>query len=123
MASTTNKLPRRGSIWYFAPDPIVGSEQGRTRPCVVVQRDSANATSPTTIACPLTSAHGQKPNLLTVRVRPPEGGLDKESLILCKQVRVLDRRRMRGEMVGELSERTMALVDEALRVILDLGDE
>ena len=123
MVSTTSSAQLRGSVWFVALDPVVGSEQGRTRPCVIVQRDSANAKSPTTILCPLTTARGRQPNVLKVLVRPPEGGLDKDGLVLCNQVRIVDRRRIRGEMLGELSERTMALVDEGLRVILDLGDE
>lgn len=34
-------LYRRGSVVSVRLDPVVGSEQGKTRPCVVVQNDIA----------------------------------------------------------------------------------
>lgn len=114
---------KRGTVWRFLLDPTIGSEQRKTRPCVVVQRDSANAASPTTIACPLRRAGDAKGNLLNVLVRPPEGGIDGNSLVACNQVRVLALERIQGEMLGKLSPRTMAAVDEGLRAILDLGDD
>ncbi len=114
---------KRGTVWRFSLDPVAGSEERKTRPCVIVQRDSANAASPTTIVCPIRSARNERGNLLNVLVRAPEGGLARDSLVLCNEVRTLDRARVRGEMLGRLSAKTMASVDEGLRVILDLGDE
>jgi len=113
----------RGDVWRFSLDPTVGSEQSKTRPCVIVQRTSANETSPTTIVCPLSDARGSSGNLLHVLVKPPEGGITKASLVLVNQVRTVDRLRARGSPLGHLNERTMALVDQGLRAILDLGDE
>ena len=114
---------RRGTVWLFDLRPTIGSEQDKVRPCVIVQRDSANERSPTTIACPLKNARGGKASLLNVLVRAPEGGVSRDSLVICNQVRVLDRLRLRGEMLGILTPNTMAQIDEALRVILDLGDD
>ena len=54
-----------------------------------------------------------------VPVRPPEGGLRAPSLIMCEQLRALDEDNLL-ELWGELSTDTMALVDERLRMILDL---
>ena len=47
---------RRGEFWWVKLDPAVGSEAKKTRPCLVVQRDSANLMSPTAIVCPATAA-------------------------------------------------------------------
>ena len=113
----------RGEIYAMALDPVVGSEIAKTRPCLVVQRDSANATSTTTLICPLTSARNRKPNAFKVLVRAPEAGVDRDSLILCNQVRVVSRERLRSGPLGKISPKTMAQVDEGLRLILDLGDE
>ena len=112
----------RGEIWIFALDPIVGSEQAKMRPCVIVQRDSANAASPTTIVCPLTAAGKDRGNLLNVLLRAPEGGTRKDSLVLCNQARTVDRQRIRGPKLGNVSDATMALINEGLRAILDLGE-
>jgi mRNA interferase MazF len=116
----TSPAVHRGEIWDVALDPIVGSEQGKTRPCLIVQRDAANAASPVTIVCPLTDASGKAPNLLNVLVAQGEGGVPKASLVLCNQIRTIDCRRLRGQARGSVESRTMALVDEGLRAILDL---
>lgn len=107
----------------MALDPARGSEQAKTRPAVVVQRDSANAVSPTTIVCPLVDADGDSGNVLNVLVRKGEGGTTKPSLIVCNQVRVVDRVRLSGEALGMVDEATMGLVAEGLRAILIVGLE
>ncbi|MFN2450299.1 MAG: type II toxin-antitoxin system PemK/MazF family toxin [Candidatus Baltobacteraceae bacterium] len=114
--------PVRGGVWYVALDRTIGSEQAKTRPCLVVQRDSANASSATTIVCPLSSAHGKTANVLNVLVRRPEAQLKKDSLIVLNQIRTVDQLRLCGQMLGRVSEKTMASVDEGLRAILDLRD-
>ena len=97
-----------------------GREQAKTRLAVIVQRDSANRTSPTTIVCPIADARGHSGNLLNVLIKKGEGGTTKESRVLCNQVRTVDRERLVGTALGELDEQTMLLVDAGLRAILDL---
>ena len=56
-------------------DPVVGSEQGGTRPVAIIQNDMGNLHSPTVIAVPLTGSTG-KPALPThVHIPRGEGGL------------------------------------------------
>lgn len=112
--------PKRGEVWRVAFDPVRGSEQAKTRPAVIVQRDSANDTSPTTIVCPLVDARGEPGNLLNVLVQKGEGGTTKASLVVCNQVRVVDRIRLTGEALGSLNPATMNLVTQGLSAILDL---
>lgn len=115
-------IVQRGDIWQVALDPVVGSEQAKTRPCLIIQRDSANGTSPTTIVVPVVDGAKSAANILNVRVVPPEGGLRKASLVACNQIRTVDRRRFRGQKLGALTPATLRLVDEGLRAILDLGE-
>ncbi|MGB8520773.1 MAG: type II toxin-antitoxin system PemK/MazF family toxin [Candidatus Tumulicola sp.] len=110
---------RRGEIWWVELDPAVGSELRKKRPCVVVQRDAANAVSPTTIICPLTSAIGKKLGPANVPLHPGEAGLKKPSLVLCNQVRVVDVRRLSAR-VGTIGAETLGKVERGLRAILDL---
>jgi mRNA interferase MazF len=113
---------QRGDVWQVALDPVIGSEQAKTRPCLVVQRDAANETSPTIIIVPAVDGTKNTGNMLNVPVMPPEGGLRKSSLLACNQIRTVDRRRLRGQKLGAITPSTLALVDEGLRAILDLGD-
>jgi mRNA-degrading endonuclease toxin of MazEF toxin-antitoxin module len=41
-----------GAVLRVELNPARGSERKKARPCVVVQRDAANAPSPTLIVCP-----------------------------------------------------------------------
>lgn len=110
---------RRGDVYWVNLDPTVGREMRKTRPCVIVQRDSANRTSPTVIVCPLTDAGGIEGNLLNVFVPAGAGGSTKDSLIVCNAIRSVDRARV-GEYLGTLPEAVMSAVDRGLRAILDV---
>lgn len=49
------KRIRRGDIYYADLRPVVGSEQGGIRPVVILQNNTGNQFSPTTIAAAITS--------------------------------------------------------------------
>lgn len=112
----------RGDIWRFALDPGTGSEEAKTRPCVIVQRNSANKSSSTTIICPLTTAGRERGNLLNVFLRAPEAGIVADSLVLCNQLRAVDRSRIRGHKLGVVGDASMLLIEEGIRTILDLDE-
>ena len=46
---------KRGDIFYADLSPVIGSEQGGTRPVLIVQNDTGNRHSPTVIAAAITS--------------------------------------------------------------------
>jgi len=112
--------PFRGMVVEVALDPVVGHEQGKSRPCVVVQNDIGNRFSSTTIVVPLTDAtHIKKAFPVYVLIRKGDGGLKKDSYALCDQIRVVDQQRFRG-LYGTLAPGTMSAVDKALRQSLSL---
>jgi mRNA interferase MazF len=112
--------PFRGMVVEVSLDPVIGHEQGKSRPCVVIQNDVGNRFSSTTIVVPLTdAAHIKVPSPIYVPVKQGEGGTTKDSYILCDQIRTVDQRRFRS-VFGTLSPETMASVDAALLVSLGL---
>jgi mRNA interferase MazF len=114
--------PTRGMVVEVNLDPVVGHEQGRSRPCVVVQNDIGNRFSSTTIIVPLTDAeHIGTPSPIYVLVRNGDGGTTKDSYVLCDQVRTVDQRRF-GRIFGALAPETMEAVDQALRISLGLAE-
>ena len=110
---------RRGDIFYADLSPVVGSEQGGTRPVLIVQNDTGNRHSPTVIAAAITSQMGKArlPTHITVPGR--EVGLAKDSVILLEQIRTLDKSRLR-ERMGHLGQEAMNAVDSALAVSFGL---
>jgi len=101
-------------------DPVVGHEQGRSRPCIVVQNNAGNRFSSMTIVVPLTDAtHIGGPSPIYVLVKKGDGGLRKDSIALSDQVRAVDLERV-GRAIGVLSPESMKAVDRALLISLGL---
>jgi len=109
----------RGDIWVAALDPVVGSEQGKTRPVVIIQNDVANQYSPVVIVAAITTTATSKDYPTEVRVLAPEGGLRNDSTVLLNQVRTIDKRRL-IEHCGKLDSGTLERIDEALKISLGL---
>jgi len=80
-------------------DPVIGSEQGQTRPVLVVSTEEINQILPVVNVLPITSRKAGRriyPN--EVLIPADIGGLEKESIVLCYQVRTLDKRRLIKEI-------------------------
>jgi mRNA interferase MazF len=79
-------------------EPVVGSEQGKTRPVLVISEDVVNGLLNCVNVLPITS---RKPGR---RIYPNEvllpfgvGGLPNESIVLCHQIRTVDKKRLAAE--------------------------
>ncbi len=104
---------RRGDIFIADLNPVVGSEQGGVRPVIIVQNDRGNRFSPTVICAAMTSRLGKSDLPTHVWVSAHDSGLRSDSLVLCEQVRTLEKRRLRGK-AGHLDGLALRRVDEAL---------
>lgn len=111
---------KRGEIYYADLSPVIGSEQGGTRPVLIVQNDVGNKFSPTVIAAAITSQRFKTSLPTHIRVNADGCGLAKDSIVLLEQVRTLDKKRLREKM-GILDENDMNRVDRALSVSLGIG--
>ncbi len=110
----------RGYIYIADLEPVRGSEQGRTRPVVILSNDAINATSPVVTIAPLTSASNVSRLYRTdVFVAAPEAGLSADSVILLSQIRTIAKSRITKEL-GVLSAATLSLMEDAARFALDL---
>ncbi|MCD6359991.1 MAG: type II toxin-antitoxin system PemK/MazF family toxin [Armatimonadetes bacterium] len=110
--------PLRGEVWYANFDPVVGHEQGGTRPALIVSSNVLNAgPADLIIAFPITSI--DKGVSWHVRVHPPEGGLRVPSFIKCEDIRSISKQRL-GRRLGTVSEDTMARVEFIIETLLDL---
>ncbi len=109
----------RGDVVLCDLNPVVGTEQAGVRPAVVLQIDRANAASPHTIIAPFTTKIRRA--LLPSHVLVPAGvgGLTQDSVVLCEQIRVIDKRRI-VRVLGHLDEPYLQQIARALRTILGL---
>ena len=111
------RKPRRGDVWLVNFDPTLGAEIRKTRPALILQNDVANEHSPITIVAAITST----PRLTPTRVHASatECGLRVDSVVVLNQIRSVDHQRLVTHL-GAVEPKTMALVDDALRISLGL---
>lgn len=109
----------RGDLVTVDLDPVKGSEQGRQRPCLVIQNDTGNKHSPATIVAAITSKYG-KVYPVNVELEAGYTGLDQDSVVLLNQIRTVSIKHRVDQKIGELSDRKMEEVDRALEISLGL---
>lgn len=112
---------RRGEIYLANLNPVVGSEQGGTRPVLVIQNDLGNKYSPTTIVAAITSRIRKAKLPTHIEIAGARYHLERDSVILLEQIRTIDKLRLK-ERVAKLDDESMARVNEALGISLGLVD-
>lgn len=111
---------KRGDVYNVRLDPVEGSEQGGSRPVIVVSRNAINSSSPTVLAVPFTTYRaGKRVYVTQVLIYAPEGGLTADSIALAEQVRILSKSRF-GDYRGTLSTTSMEQISTALALALDI---
>ncbi|MAG45296.1 MAG: PemK family transcriptional regulator [Nanoarchaeota archaeon] len=110
---------KRGDVLLVNLEPVIGSEQGRIRPVLVIQNNISNENSPTTIIAPFTSKIYSKEFPTNVQVSPSESKLDKESTILLNQIRTIDKSRI-IKKISSLPLHIITKVNFAIKKSLDL---
>ena len=99
--------------------PVVGTEQSGIRPALIIQIDRANEKSPHTIMIPFTTKIREPILPSHVKIAAGIGGLTKDSVLLCEQIRVIDRKRLVRKL-GNIGEENLQKLGVTLKVILGL---
>lgn len=110
---------RRGEVFYADLSPVVGSEQGGTRPVLIVQNNVGNKHSPTVIAAAITSKQDKNDMPTHINIRGESCGLAKDSVVLLEQIRTLDKQRLR-EKTGSITDIDLEKVNKALNISFGL---
>lgn len=110
---------KRGDIVLVNLDPVVGSEQGKIRPVLIVQNNISNEYSPTTIIAPITSKEYSKEFPTNVFISKKDSKLSKDSTILLNQIRTIDKMRILKKL-SHLENYLMKKVDLAIKASLGI---
>ncbi len=106
--------PKRGEIWRVQLEPVRGTEQGNTRPVVVLSEKGAGR--PTVKLCaPIVNAKPEHGLFYWCTVMAPDAqnGLTKDSTADASQTRALDIVRFET-LLGSVTEIEMELIADAL---------
>lgn len=88
-------MASRWEIWLTNLDPVIGSEQGKTRPVLIIINEDVNKLLNVVNVLPITSKKKERnvyPN--EVIIESGNFGLKNDSIILSQQIRTLDKTRM-----------------------------
>lgn len=110
--------PGRGEVWLANLNPTTGAEIYGQRPVLVISRSEFNASEAFLVIVVPISGEPWKTNL-HVEIAPPEGGLEKASYVRSEMVRSISHQRLKRRL-GEVSNNTLAEVEDRLRILLDL---
>ena len=113
------RIIKRGDIYYAELNPVVGSEQGGTRPVLIISNDTGNRYSPTVIIAAITGKTYTKAKLPTHTEVKDIEGLDRDSIILLEQIHTIDKKRLKQHM-GIMPAEVMARVDKALAISIGI---
>lgn len=106
---------RQGDVWEARLEPVLGHEQGGTRPVLVVSIDKISSDrGEMCIVVPFTRTDRDTP--LHVRVDPPEGGLTAVSFALPENVRSISRERL-ARQLGNVRDATLERVLDRIHLL------
>ena len=102
-------IVKRGEIWISDLNPTRGSEQAGMRPVIIFQNDLVSKFTTTVMAIPLSTNLRRASLPSCVKISKGEGGLTSDSVALCHQMRVLDKKRLRRRLGVITKEPIMAI--------------
>ena len=97
-------MVKRGDVYYADLSPVVGSEQGGVRPVIVA---------------PISKKMSKPP--IPTHVIFSVDSLSYVSMILCEQLRTIDKKRL-GQWICTLDQETIDKIDHAICISLDIQE-
>jgi mRNA interferase MazF len=109
----------RGDLFWYEPDPVMGSEQAGRCPGIIVSHNAINRASPVIIVVPVTTYRGQRLYPSDVLIHAPEGGLSQDSAAMALHLRGVDKQRI-STPIGHITAETLAQVELAILQVMDI---
>lgn len=119
-SSAQNRTIFRGQVYRCKFGVGIGSEECKERPCVILQSNSANKSSPNTIVAPIT--HTQSALSTVVPISPKlneQGNTILDGNVLLGNITCVSKARL-GEYITNLSIEEMQKIDKAISLSLSL---
>lgn len=121
-------IVQKGEVYLVQLGEGTGSEQKGTRPCMIVQNNTGNKHSPTTMVALITSKEKKNKNdkhfPMHVPIKKEEvvgGGISENSLVLCEQIYTIDKERLIKRLgTCQDNKKIMDDMDNAIKVSFGL---
>ncbi|MCD7766751.1 MAG: type II toxin-antitoxin system PemK/MazF family toxin [Lachnospiraceae bacterium] len=110
----------RGQVYRCKFGVGVGSEECKERPCVILQYNSANKTSPNVLVAPITHSSSKLPVVVPITDKKnKDGATILNGNVLLGNITCISKARL-GDYVTDLTKEEMKAVDKALSISLDV---
>ncbi|MCX6132069.1 MAG: type II toxin-antitoxin system PemK/MazF family toxin [Proteobacteria bacterium] len=117
MSRSTNDQFEEGEVVLVSLDPAIGSEQKKTRSCVILE--GRNHPLGLCLLVPITDGDKKKSPLFIPIINLDKAGLIKPSVIDTYQIRAIDKSRIK-ERKGFIDEETLDKVLVAIRYVIGI---
>lgn len=111
----------RGDIYYADMEPHIGSEQGSTRPVMVLQNDVGNRYAPTLIVATVTSRTEKKKYQPTHVLIAHNTAFEKPSVVQLEQIFTIDKSRIQ-RFLGWITQNEMQEIEKGVVSSLALAE-
>ncbi len=119
ISKNQKNLIQQRDILFVDLDPVVGHEQAKKRPCLVLSPNKFNATkSDLVVILPITSTF--RDIMTFVTIEPTKSGLSKTSYVITDQIRSVSKQRICGTVIGQLDQFTFQKIQHIVKMLLDL---
>jgi len=104
---------KRFDVYLIVPDPTVGSEIQKTRPCLIISPDEMNRHISTVIGAPMTTRGKSYPSRVACKFQ------GKKGYVVLDQIRTVDKSRL-ARKLGRIRKDNQ---QEVLSVIAEMFSE
>lgn len=119
--NSKGRIVTRGQVYRCKFGVGIGSEECKERPCVILQYDSANKTSPNTIVAPITHTTSRLPIVVPITAQTDASGKTiLDGNVLLGNITCISKARL-GDYITDLSAQEMKAVDKAISLSLDIN--
>lgn len=110
---------KRGQVYLCNLGVGVGSEMQKNRPCVIIQNDPANRTSPNTIIVPITHDDATLPCMVPINTITIDGKIVLDGSANTACIMNISKARL-GNFICKLSSADMKKIDESIAKSVNL---
>ncbi len=119
--SAKNRIVYRGQVYRCNLGVGIGSEECKERPCVVLQYNSANRTSPNTLVAPITHTTSTLPIVVPIAEKKDSSGkIILDGNVLLGNITCVSKARL-SDYITDLSADEMKAVDKAISLSLGIN--
>lgn len=120
-SSAKNRIIHRGQVYHCKFGIGIGSEECKERPCVILQYNSANRTSPNTLVAPITHTTSPLPIVVPIADKfDSSGKVILDGNVLLGNITCVSKARL-GDYITDLTPNEIKAVDKAISISLNIN--